>query len=148
MNDMTIIATTVGLIAALIIGRLVLQSGVLINNCNKFVTHNLRYSKLPNDQLRLKGTGGLLTDRFDITLNIAEIDRIAFTSGHRPMNKSLDKQGYKVYRVVHIQKKSGAEVRRTIIGDFTLKPSAQNKFEQFTQQLMKSQQPGGETSSA
>lgn len=145
---MTIIAITSGLIALLLVGRLVLQGGVLLNNGNKFITHNVRFSKLPNGQLRLKATGGLLTDRFDITVHPHEIDLFAFAIGHRPMNKGLDKQGYKVYRLVHIQQKVGAEVIRTTIGDFTLKPSAQNKFSQFTQQFMQSQASGSQTSAA
>lgn len=137
---MTIIAITTGLIAALLIGRQILQSGLLLNNGGKFITHNVRFSKLHSGELHLKATGGLLTDKFDIKLHPADIDLMAFAIGHRPMNKSLDKSGYKVYRLVHVQRKGNPELLRTTIGDFTLKPSAQNKFEKFTKQLLQLEQ--------
>lgn len=133
---MTIIAIAAGLIAALLIGRQVLQSGLLLNNGNKFMTHNVRFKKLPTGELHLKATGGLLTDKFDIKLATSDIDLFAFAVGHRPINKGLDKAGYKVYRLVHVQRKASPEFLRTTIGDFTLKPSAQNKFQRFTSQFV------------
>jgi hypothetical protein len=134
---MTIIAIATGLIACLIIARQILQSGVLLDNGNKFMTHNVRFKKQVNGELHLKASGGLLTDKFDIKLHPNDIDLFAFAIGHRPMNKGLDKAGYKVYRLVHVQRKASPELLRTTIGDFTLKPSAQNKFAQFTKQFIK-----------
>lgn len=136
---MTIIAIATGLIACLIIARQILQSGLLLNNGVKFMTHNVRFKKQTSGELHLKATGGLLTDKFDIKLHSDDIDLFAFSIGHRPMNKGLDKAGYKVYRLVHVQRKASPEFLRTTIGDFTLKPSAQSKFEQFTQQFVKDQ---------
>lgn len=133
---MTIIAIAAGLIVALLIGRQLLQGGLLLNNGDKFMTHNVRFKKLPTGELHLKATGGLLTDKFDIKLHTSDIDLFAFAIGHRPMNKGLDKAGYKVYRLVHVQRKASPEFLRTTIGDFTLKPSAQNKFERFTSQFV------------
>lgn len=134
---MTIISIATGLIACLIIARQILQSGLLLNNGDKFMTHNVRFKKQASGELHLKATGGLLTDKFDIKLHPNDIDLFAFSIGHRPMNKGLDKAGYKVYRLVHVQRKANPEFLRTTIGDFTLKPSAQSKFAQFTKQFIK-----------
>ncbi|BET24785.1 hypothetical protein EV673_3155 [Limnobacter thiooxidans] len=133
---MTIFAIAAGLIVAFFVGRHILQGGLLLSNGEKFVTHNLRFQKLADGNLHLKAKGGLLTDKFDIKLHCNDIDMLAFAVGHRPMNKNLDKAGYKVYRLVHIQRKANPELLRTTIGDFTLKPSAQNKFKNFTSQYI------------
>lgn len=133
---MIIIAITTALIVSLLIGRLLLQNGLLLGRGEKFITHNVRFSKLKNGELHLKATGGLLTDKFDIKLHCDDIDLLAFAIGHRPMNKNLDKAGYKVYRLVHVQRKASTELLRTTIGDFTLKPSAQNKFKNFANQYL------------
>lgn len=133
---MTIIAIITALIVSVSIGRLMLQNGLLLDRGGKFITHNVQFSKLNGGELHLKARGGLLTDRFDIKLHPTDIDLMAFSIGHRPMNKSLDKSGYKVYRLVHVQRKANPELLRTTIGDFTLKPRAQNKFEKFAKQLL------------
>lgn len=133
---MTIIAIITTLIVSVLIGRLVLQNGLLLDGGGKFITHNVQFSKLSDGQLHLKARGGLLTDRFDIKLRPADIDVMAFAIGHRPMNKNLDKSGYKVYRLVHVQRKADPDFVRTTIGDFTLRPSAQKRFERFAKQLL------------
>lgn len=133
---MTIAAFIAGLAVVVLIARKALQSGLLLNHGKKFITHNVSFSKLPSGQLRLKARGGLLTDRFNITLPPSDIDLFAFAVGHRPKNKQLDKAGYKVYRLVCVQHAKNEEAIRTTVGDFTLKPNAQSKFEKFTSQLM------------
>ena len=133
---MTIIAIATGLIAALLIFRQVLQGGLLLSNGETFITHNVRFKKLPTGELHLKAKGGLLTDKFDIKLLNSDINHAAFAIGHRPMNKRLDKAGYKVYRLVHVERKASPEGLHTTIGDFTLKPSAQVKFQRFTNQFV------------
>lgn len=132
---MTIFAIAAGLILALFVGRYILQGGLLLSNGEKFITHNVHFQKLPDGHLHLKAKGGLLTDKFDIKLHCNDIDLFAFAVGHRPMNKNLDKAGYKVYRLVHVQRKANPELLRTTIGDFTLKPGAQEKFKNFTTQF-------------
>ncbi|MCR2745202.1 hypothetical protein [Limnobacter parvus] len=132
---MTITAFIAGLAVVVLLGRYALQSGLLLNRGATFITHNLRFSKHASGELRLKARGGLLTDRFSVSLQPNEIDLLAFAVGHRPKNNKLDKAGYKVYRLVCVQPRNDSDALRTAIGDFTLTPSAQVKFERFTSKI-------------
>ena len=133
---MTIAAFIAGLAVVVLIARKALQGGLLLNHGKKFITHNVSFTRLPSGDLRLKAKGGLLTDRFNITLPPSDIDIPAFAVGHRPKNRQLDKEGYKVYRLVCVQHAKNEGGIRTTVGDFTLKPKAQAKFEKFTSQLV------------
>lgn len=121
------------------VGRFVFSRGILLNQGNRFVTHNLSFSMTPSGVLRLKARGGKLTDSFDLSVEPEEIDLLAFSCGHRPMDKRLDKAGYRVYRLIHWQKSAKQNAVKTRIGDFTLHPKAQKRFQEFSSRLMNEQ---------
>ncbi|ELS47242.1 hypothetical protein C789_2979 [Microcystis aeruginosa FACHB-905 = DIANCHI905] len=55
------------------------------------------------------------------------------------MDKRLDKAGYRVYRLIHWQKAARQAAVKTRIGDFTLHPEAQKRFQQFSSRLLNEQ---------
>ena len=121
------------------VGKFVLSRGILLNQGKSFFTHNVFFSRLHSGSLRLRARRGVLTDSFDLVVTRDEIDLLAFSCGHRPMDRRLDKAGYRVYRLIHWQNSAKQTALKTRIGDFTLHPKAQKRFQEFSDQLLDDQ---------
>lgn len=110
---------------------LILRAGILKKNGRTFVTHNTVFRVTESGKLYLQAQGGKFTDPFSLTISPENIDMAAFSKGQRLADNRLDRMGYLIFRVIHIQTRPPEPPLKTLVGDFTLSSAAQKKFSLF-----------------